>query len=117
MPVDRPTCEREPVKPLRAVFVALAISALLAVGTVVAVAAPGSLGRAVSPKGGAAHAVYCPASLKKQLKRTIAAYRKRIAPDRQRYFRAHKSGKQRRAFVRLQNQQLKTLQKKLRRCD
>jgi hypothetical protein len=105
------------VKPLRLSLAALAIAALLAVGAVVAVAAPGSLGHAASPRGGAAHAVYCPAALKKQLKRTIAAYRKRMVSDRRRYFHAHKMAKQRNAFVRLQNLQMKTLQKKLGRCD
>jgi hypothetical protein len=105
------------MKPVRIFLAALAVAALVAVGAVVAVAAPGSLVHAASPRAGAAHAVYCPDGLKRQLKRTIAAYRKRMVSDRRRYFRAHKARAQRNAFVRLQNLQLKTLQKKLRRCD
>jgi hypothetical protein len=105
------------VKPLRLSLAALAVAALLAVGAMVAIAAPGSLVHAASPRAGAAHAVYCPDALKKRLKRTISAYRKRMVSDRQRYFRAHKVVKQRKAFVRLQNLQLQTLQKKLGRCE
>jgi hypothetical protein len=97
-----------------AVFAALA---LLTVGAVVALAAPGALGRAASPSGGAADAVYCPAGLVKQLKAGVNTYRKRMVADRTRYFRAHKSTKQRAAFVRLQSQQLNSLQKRLAKCS
>jgi hypothetical protein len=105
------------VKTLRISLAAIAAAALLSVGAVVAFAAPGSLGRAASPEGGAARAVYCPAGLKKQLASSIAAYRKRMASDRTRYFRSHKSTKQRANFVRLQSQQLSALQKRLKRCS
>ena len=75
-----------------AVFAAVA---LLTVGAVVALAAPGSLGRAASPEGGAAQAVYCPAGVVKQLKAGVNTYRKRMVADRTRYFRTHKKSKQR----------------------
>jgi len=97
-----------------AVFAAVA---LLTVGAVVALAAPGSLGRAASPEGGAAQAVYCPAGVVKQLKAGVNTYRKRMVADRTRYFRTHKKSKQRAAFVRLQTQQLKALQKRLAKCS
>ena len=97
-----------------AVFAAVA---LLTVGAVVALAAPGSVGRAASPEGGAAQAVYCPTGLVKQLKAGINAYRKRMVSDRTRYFRTHKKTKQRAAFVRLQSEQLTALQKRLKKCS
>ena len=97
-----------------AVFAAVA---LLTTGAVVALAAPGSLGRAASPEGGAAQAVYCPAGVVKQLKAGVNTYRKRMVADRTRYFRTHKKSKQRAAFVRLQSQQLKALQKRLAKCS
>ena len=97
-----------------AVFAAIA---LLTVGAVVALAAPGSLGRAASPEGGAAQAVYCPAGLVKQLKAGVNTYRKRMVADRTRYFRTHKSTKQRASFVRVQSQQLNALQKRLSKCS
>ena len=97
-----------------AVFAAVA---LLTVGAVVAFAAPGSLGRAASPHGGAAQAVYCPSRLVKQLKAGVNTYRKRMVADRTRYFRTHTIAKQRAAFVRLQSHQLTALQKRLKKCS
>jgi hypothetical protein len=102
---------------MRLFLAALAATAVIAVGAVVALAAPGSVGRALSPQGGAATAVYCPNGLVKQLKTTVSSYRKRMVADRTRYFRAHKSAKQRAAFARLQTQQLAALQKKLAKCS
>jgi hypothetical protein len=104
------------VKTLRIALAALAAAAVLTVGAVVALAAPGSLGRAASPSGGAATAVYCPKGLAKQLAASVAGYRKRMVADRTRYFRTHKSKKQRANFVRLQSTQLAALQKKLKKC-
>ena len=40
-----------------------------------------------------------------------------MVADRTRYFRTHKKSKQRAAFVRLQSQQLKALQKRLAKCS
>lgn len=105
------------VRPIRIVLAVVSAAALVGIGAVVAVAAPGALGRAASPQGGAAQSVYCPPRLIRQLKASIAAYQKRILKDRARYFRTHKSAKQRARFVRLQRQQLQTLQRRLRRCD
>ncbi len=104
------------MKSARIVLAVVSAAALVGLGAVVAFAAPSSLGRAASPEGGAAQAVYCPKGLKKQLKGAVSAYRKRMTTDRTRYFRSHKSARQRAAFVRLQNHQLSTLQKKLKRC-
>jgi hypothetical protein len=117
MPAQYPQGDPLSVKTLRLTLAVLAASALVAVGAVVALAAPGSLGRAASPQSSAAGSVYCPAGLKKQLKKTIAAYRKRITPDRRRYFKSHRSAKQRSRFAKLQTQQLKTLQRKLGKCS
>lgn len=91
--------------------------ALLALGAVVALAAPGALGRAASPENGAARAVYCSDATVKQLQATVKAYAARIPRDRARYFRSHHSKKARARFARLQNGQLATLKKKLARCD
>src|SRR5437588_2478812 len=100
----------------RLALAGLSVLALLALGAVVAFAAPNSLGRAASPNGGAAHAVYCSDGTVRQLKATIKAYQVRIPRDRRRYFKAHKSTKTRARFVKLQNSQLATLKKKLGRC-
>jgi hypothetical protein len=105
------------VNVVRSSLAVLAVAALLTVGAVVALAAPGSLGRAASPRGGAAVAVYCPTGLSKQLKAAVSGYRKRMVRDRTRYFRTHKSAKQRANFARLQSTQLAALQKKLRKCS
>ena len=106
----------EHVQTIRLALAGLSVLALLALGAVVAVAAPNALGRAASPDGGAARAVYCSDVTVRQLKATINAYRARIPRDRARYFKAHKSAKARARFVELQNSQLTTLQKKLKRC-
>jgi hypothetical protein len=105
------------VKTLRISLAVFAAVALLTVGAVVALAAPGSLGRAAAPQGGAAQAVYCPTRLVKQLKSGVNLYRKRMVTDRVRYFRTHKKAKQRAAFVRLQSKQLTALQKRLKKCS
>ena len=105
------------VRTLRLSVAAVAVAALIALGAVVALAAPASLGRAASPHSSAATAVYCPPGLKRGLRATITAYRKRMLTDRARYFRAHRSKTQRAAFVRLQSKQLAALQKKLKRCS
>jgi len=104
------------VKAARIVLAVVSASVLVGIAAVDALAAPGALGRAASPHGGAAQAVYCPPRTKAQLKRAIAAYQKRILRDRARYFRTHRSAKKRARFVRLQRQRLETLQKRLRRC-
>jgi hypothetical protein len=104
------------VKAARIVLAVVAAAALLAIGAVVALAAPGSIGRAASPQGGAAQSVYCSPRLKRQLKRSIAAYQKRILKDRARYFRTHPSPVQRARFIRLQRKQLQMLQRRLKRC-
>ena len=105
------------MKAARIVLVVVSAAALVGIGAVVALAAPGSLGRAASPHGGAAQSVYCPPRLVRQLKASIAAYQRRMLKDRARYFRTHKSPQQRARFVRLQRQQLQTLKRRLRRCD
>jgi len=102
---------------MRLSLAVLAVAAVISVGAVVAVAAPGSVGRTLSPQGGAAAAVYCPKGLVKQLQSTVSGYRKRMVADRSRYFRTHHSAKQRAAFARLQTQQLAALQKKLKKCS
>lgn len=105
------------MKPVRLFLAATAAAAVISVGAVVALAAPGSLGRALSPRGGAAAAVYCPKSLVKQLRATVTSYKKRMVADRARYFRTHRSAKQRASFAKLQTQQLTALQKKLKKCS
>jgi hypothetical protein len=117
MPAEPVSGELVRVRTLRLSLAVVAVAALIALAAAVALAAPGSLGRAASPKSGAATAVYCPPGLKRRLTATIPAYRKRMLTDRARYFRAHRSKKQRASFVRLQSKQLATLQKKLRRCS
>jgi hypothetical protein len=104
------------MKLVRLSLAGLSLAAVLALGAVVAFAAPNALGRAASPNGGAARAVYCSDGVVKQLKAVVKAYRQRIPRDRARYFKSHKSAAARARFVKLQKSQLATLQKKLGRC-
>jgi hypothetical protein len=104
------------VQRLRIAVAALAAGAILAVGAVVAFAAPGSVGRAASPSGGAARAVYCPPREKARRKAALAKFRKGMVAARRRYFRTHPRASDRARFVKAQNAQLKALQRKLAQC-
>ena len=102
---------------IRIAFASLSAVLLLALGAVVALAAPAAVTKAATPAGGAAQAVYCPPGVRKQLKAAVATFRKNMLAQRKAYFRTHPSGRQRAAFVKGQEAQLKTLQKKLARCS
>lgn len=112
---------------MRAALAAAALAALLAIGVVVAFAAPGAVGRAASPRGGAAAAVYCPPGERQrrtddvkilngqvsvQTKRS-KAFAGQQAKARAVYFKGHRKPKDRNAFVKKQQAQAKVLQKQL----
>jgi len=102
---------------IRVAFASLSAVLLLALGAVVALAAPAAVTKAASPAGGAAQAVYCPAGVRKQLKAAVDSFRKSMLAQRRAFFRTHPNGRQRAAFVKAQEAQLKALQKKLARCS
>jgi hypothetical protein len=102
---------------IRIAFASLSVVLLLALGAVVALAAPAAVTKAASPNGGAAQAAYCPPGVRKQLQATLAKFRKNMLAQRKAYFRTHPKGRDRAAFVKGQEAQLKTLQKKLARCS
>jgi glycine/D-amino acid oxidase-like deaminating enzyme len=102
---------------IRIAFASLSAVLLLTLGAVVALAAPGAVSQAASPSGGAARAVYCPPGVRKQLKAAIDAFRKNMLKQRQAFFRTHHGSRDRAAFVKAQEAQLKALQKKLARCS
>jgi hypothetical protein len=102
---------------IRIAFASLSAVLLLGICAVVALAAPGAVTKAASPAGGAAHAVYCPTGMKKQLKTQLAQFERGMAKQRAAFFRKHPSTRDRAAFVKAQVAQLKALQKKLARCS
>ena len=71
--------------------------------------AAGSVGLRAVP---AAAGVTCTAAQKAARQRALAAYRKRIVPERKAYFKTHKNKKQRAAFVKRQRAKLKSLRRK-----
>ena len=117
MPAAPPLIDLCCVKTVRSMIVLLAVAAILAVGAVVAFAAPGSVSRAAALDGGAAKAVYCPPGEKKRRQAAVTNYRKGMAAARARYFRTHGNAKDRQRFVNAQNAQLKALQRRLAQCS
>src|SRR5438093_449359 len=102
---------------IRIAFASLSAVLLLALGAVVALAAPAAVTKAASPAGGAAQAAYCAPGVRKQLKSAVDKFRKNMLTQRKAFFRTHPKGRDRAAFVKGQEAQLKTLQKKLARCS
>jgi len=103
------------VKILRLSIAAAAVSALLAIGALVAVAAPGAVTRTASPLAGAGHAVYCPD--KKARQNRLNAFIRTMQTARKKFFASHPSAKQRTAFPKAQQAQLHALQRALGQCS
>lgn len=98
---------------VRVVIAVLAAASALAVGAVVAFAAP----TALSPQKGAAQAEYCPAQVKAQRATALRRFKQQMAGQRKKYFRTHRKLKQRQTFVKKQQAQLRGLQRSLDRCE
>ena len=104
------------VKTARILIATLATTLTLALGAVVALAAPGAVTKASSPQAGAAKAAYCPAGEKKrrqqEFKRAQAqlkAFQKGQLAARKQYFRTHPKAKDRVAFLKRQKAQEKAM--------
>jgi len=100
----------------RIALAVLAVAALLTLGAVVAIAAPGALGRAVSPHGGAGHLQYCPAGQKQTYQAALKYAQSHAAAAKKTYFAKHHSAKDRAAFLRKQQANLKALQRQYANC-
>jgi hypothetical protein len=105
------------VKAVRILIVSLAATTVLATLSVVALAAPNAVGLAASPDAGAAEAEYCPPGEKASRQAAVKRYTRQLLPARTRYFKTHRSAKQRRAFVKKQQAQLKALQRLVAACS
>ncbi len=117
MPPHTVSGDAHGVKAVRLLIATVALAVAVSLAAVVALAAPNAVARVASPSVGAAQGVYCPAKEKQrrraELKRAqaqVVAFRKSTAVARKRYFRTHKSAKQRATFVKKQNAQLKAMQ-------
>ena len=97
---------------MRLLFAALAAAAVLALGALVAAAAPG----AFVPTLSAAEAEYCPPGEAQRRLRAYKAFTKQMSRQRYRYFQQTKNRRLRAAFVRKQKAQQKALLRALRRC-
>ena len=101
---------------VRVAVAVLAAVALLALGAVVAVAAPDALGRAASPKAGAGRLEYCPPKEKNRRLAALKYTQSHAASARASYFAKHHRAKDRAAYVKKQQAQLKALQKAIADC-
>ncbi len=101
---------------VRLALAVLALAALLTLGAVVAVAAPDALGRAASPKAGAAHLEYCPQPEKNRRIADLKYTQSHAAAAKKAYFAKHKKAKDRAAFVKAQQAHIKALQKAIANC-
>ena len=101
---------------VRLALAVLALAALLTLGAVVAVAAPDALGRAASPKAGAAHLEYCPLPEKNRRIADLKYTQSHAAAAKKAYFAKHKKAKDRAAFVKAQQARIKALQKAIANC-
>ncbi len=105
------------MKPVRIGIATGAAAAVLALGALVALAAPHALGNAASPQGGAARAVYCPPAEKKRRQDELKAFQRTMTVARKKYFASHPKAKDRVAFVHAQQAQLHALQRALAQCS
>src|SRR4051812_28160359 len=100
---------------VRLAIASAAVSAILAVGALVALSAPGAVTRAASPNGGAGQAVYCPDKHARQAQ--LAAFVRTMAAARKAYLKTHPKAKDRTAFLKAQQAQLHALQRALAQCS
>src|SRR5207244_5430602 len=104
-----------PLRLVRLTIAVAAVSALLTVGALVALAAPKAVTKAASPNANAARAVYCPD--KKQRQDQLSAFIRTMVAARKAYFKTHPKAKDRTAFPRAQQAQLHALQRALGQCS
>jgi hypothetical protein len=105
---------------MAAVRIALAVisaAALLTLGAVVALAAPGAVSRTASPQAGAGRLEYCPPAEKARRQSDWKWAQGRAATDRKAYFAKHPKASDRTAFVHAQQAHLKALQQAFASCD
>ena len=105
------------VKLVRLSIAAAAVSAILAIGSLVALAAPKALTAAANPQAGAARAVYCPKSEKKRRQSELNAFIRTMTAARKKYFASHPTAKARKVFLQRQQAQLHALQRALGQCS
>jgi hypothetical protein len=98
--------------PVKALVAALAVAAVLVLGSLVATAAPGALAPTIS----AAAAEYCPPGERQRRLRVYRAFTKQMSRQRYRYFQQTRSPRLRAVFVRKQKAQQAALLKAVRRC-
>ncbi len=99
----------------RIALATLAVCAVLALGAVVAIAAPGALGRAVSSQG-AGRLEYCPQGQKQSILAALKWAKSHAAAQKNAYFASHHKAKDRAAFLRKQQANLKALQRQYASC-
>jgi hypothetical protein len=102
---------------LRIALAVFSVAALLTLGAVVALAAPGALGNAASPKAGAGHLEYCPPAEKKRRQSDWKFAQSRALAERKAYFAKHPKASDRTAFLHSQQARLKALQQAFASCD
>jgi len=101
----------------RIALAVLAVSALLTLGAVVALAAPDALGRAASPKAGAGRMEYCPPPEKKRRIADLKYTQSHAAAAKKAYFAKHAKAKDRAAYVKAQQAHVKALQRAIANCS
>jgi hypothetical protein len=105
------------MKLLRNLLAAASVSAIMAIGAVVAFAAPNSVANIASPSASAAHAVYCPPGEKAHRKQALKAFERRMKLQRKAFFRTHPKAKARKAFVKAQNKTRNRLVRSFASCE
>jgi hypothetical protein len=102
---------------VRNLLAAASVSAIMAIGAVVAFAAPNSVANTASPSASAAHAVYCPPEEKTRRAKERDAFKKQMASKRASYFRQHKNRKARAAFTKTQAARFSKLTRSFNSCE
>ena len=101
---------------VRIALAVMSVAALLTLGAVVALAAPNALGRAASPKAGAARLEYCPPAEKKRRQNDWKWAQGHATAERKAYFAKHPKASDRTAFLHAQQTHLKALQQAFAHC-
>ena len=102
---------------VRIALAVLAAVALLTLGAVVAIAAPGALRQAASPKAGAGRMEYCPPPEKNSRIADLKYVQAHATAAREAYFAKHHKAKDRAAYVKAQQAHIKALQKAIANCS
>jgi hypothetical protein len=105
------------MKLVRTFLAAVSVTAVLALGVVVAFAAPGSVAQTASPSASAGRAVYCPPQEKDRRLQERNGYKQGMAKAKAAYFKTHKKAKDRSAFTKAQATRLAKLNRSLSACE